>query len=160
MRAREFCTNNINESLNQPFKLVGGDDDGYSDEITTWAKLPDGTDLDIRFKQENKNYNDWDVDFRRGDSMLKTGQGLAQQIFATVLEAIRQFIKKVRPDKISFSALKDQDETGSRQSLYVAFAKKYAAGMGYSFEISDNGPKQDYVFKKIRQGVAEGRLIK
>ena len=145
----------VTESLNQPYELVGWDDENYDDEIRTYAALPDGTHLEILFSREDEDINEWDVEFRRGDSMLKTGQGLAPQIFATVLEAIKQFVKKVKPVEIRFSAIKMQDTTGSRSSLYDALAKRYAAGLGYSFKSADDGFNRNYVFRKIRRGVTE-----
>jgi hypothetical protein len=148
----------LEESLNQPYKLIGWDDESYYDEIRAWAALPDGTYLEILFDRGESE--DWQVDFKRGDSMQKTGQGDAQRIFATVLETIRQFIKKYDPDSLSFSAIKMHDPTGSRSRLYDALAKKYAAGLGYSFNTMDDTFDRNYVFRKIQRGVADGRLIK
>ena len=40
----------VDESLDQPYKLIDWDDDGYSGEIKILAALPDGTYLEIDFK--------------------------------------------------------------------------------------------------------------
>ena len=150
--------NVIDESLNQPYKLIDWDEDIYEDEVSTWAALPDGTYLEIKFDRSDSD--DWQVEFKRDDSMQKTGQGDAQRIFATVLLAIKQFIKKYDPDEISFSSLKHQDETGSRESLYNALVKKYAAGLGYSLNVTDDSYHRHYLFNRIQQGVAEKKLLK
>jgi len=151
MRAREFCTNNINESLNQPYDIIEWDDD-WDNEVTAWASVPDGTDLKIEFDQSEHG---WHVSFRRGGTMEKTGQGDAQRIFATVLEAIKRFIKEYDPDEISFSSLKRQDSSGSRQSLYNALAKKYAAGLGYTLTVEEAYHLHHYLFKKIQPSITE-----
>jgi hypothetical protein len=145
----------LEESLDQPYNLIDWDQKDFGFPIKTWAALPDGTNLEIQFSQENPLVNDWEVEFDRGGSLAKTGQGLASRIFATVLAAIRQFVHKQKPNEIRFSALKDQDETGSRQRLYLALAKRYAVGMGYSFNVNDDGLHQVYIFKKIKKDVAE-----
>ena len=143
------------ESLNQPYELIDWDEDIYEDEISTWAALPDGTYLEIKFDREENLENNWQVEFKRGDSVAKTGQGDAQRIFATVLLAINEFIKKQKPDRLSFSAIKHGDEKGSRQSLYVAMAKKYAASMGYVLSVKDDIYQQHYIFNKINSGLTE-----
>ena len=142
----------LEESLNQPYDLIDWDQKDFGEPVETWAALPDGTYLEIKFNQESPAFNDWEVSFHRDDTMKKTGQGDAQRIFATVLFAIKQFINKQNPDEISFSAFKDEDETGSRQSLYKALAKKYATGLGYVLTMKDDGYHINYIFKKSSQG--------
>lgn len=150
---KKINQSSIQESLNQPYNLIDWDDESYEDEVSTWAALPDGTYLEIKFDRSDSE--DWHVEFKRDDSMQKTGQGDAQRIFATVLEAIKQFIKKYDPDEISFSSLKHQDETGSRESLYNTLVKKYAAGLGYSLNVKDDSYHRHYLLNKIQQGVTE-----
>jgi predicted nucleotidyltransferase len=145
----------LDESLAQPYNLIDWDYLDPDKPVTTWAALPDGTDLVIEFEREYPFHNDWSVGFKRGGSIAKTGQGKAPRIFATVLLAIKQFIKRQQPDELSFSAIKHEDEAGSRRSLYDALAKKYAAGLGYSLNVKDDTYQQHYIFKKIKPEVAE-----
>jgi hypothetical protein len=158
MRAKEFIIDlsKLNESLNQPYNLIDWYQEDFGEPLKTWAALPDGTNLEINFNKESPLYNDWDVDFYRGGTIKKTGQGDQQRIFATVLSAIQQFINNQQPNEIRFSAIKHEDETGSRQKLYTALAKKYAAGLGYALSTKDDAYHQHYIFKKIKKDVAEG----
>jgi hypothetical protein len=141
----------VEESLNQPYNLIDWDQVDFGQPITTWAALPDGTYLEIEFNQESPAFNDWEVSFHRDDTMNLTGQGDAYRIFATVLFAIRKFVIDQNPDEISFSAFKNKDETGSRQSLYTALAKRYATSLGYTFSTKEDAYHQHYIFRKIRQ---------
>jgi predicted nucleotidyltransferase len=141
----------LEESLNQPYNLIDWDQVDFGQPITTWAALPDGTYLEIEFNQESPAFNDWEVSFHRDDTMNLTGQGDAYRIFATVLFAIRKFVIDQNPDEISFSAFKNKDETGSRQSLYTALAKRYATSLGYTFSTKEDAYHQHYIFRKIRQ---------
>lgn len=141
----------VEESLNQPYNLIDWDQVDFGQPITTWAALPDGTYLEIEFNQESPAFNDWEVSFHRDDTMNLTGQGDAYRIFATVLFAIRKFVIDQNPDEISFSAFKNKDETGSRQSLYTALAKRYATNLGYTFSTKEDAYHQHYIFRKIRQ---------
>lgn len=141
----------IYESLTQPYELIDWDQVDFGQPITTWAALPDGTYLEIEFNQESPAFNDWEVSFHRDDTMNLTGQGDAYRIFATVLFAIRKFVIDQNPDEISFSAFKNKDETGSRQSLYTALAKRYATNLEYTFSTKEDAYHQHYIFRKIRQ---------
>jgi len=141
----------IYESLTQPYELIDWDKEDFSESVKTWAALPDGTYLEIDFDQESPDLNDWTVTFHRDDTMDLTGQGDAYRIFATVLFAIRKFVIDQNPDAISFSAFKNKDETGSRQSLYTALAKRYANSLGYIFSTKEDAYHQHYIFRKIRQ---------
>lgn len=141
----------LEESLNQPYELIDWDQEDFSESVKTWAALPDGTYLEIDFEQESPDLNDWTVSFHRDDTMDLTGQGDAYRIFATVLFAIRKFVIDKNPDEISFSAFKNKDETGSRQSFYTALAKRYATSLGYTFSSKEDAYHQHFIFRKIRQ---------
>ena len=143
--------NGLEESLNQPYNLIDWDQKDFGEPITTWAALPDGTYLEIEFVQEDPRYDDWTVIFHRDDTTDLTGQGDEYRIFATVLFAIRKFVIDKNPDEISFSAFKNKDETGSRQSLYTALAKRYATSLGYTFSSKEDAYHQHFIFRKIRQ---------
>ena len=120
MRASEFIT----ESLNQPYKMKWEKSD-YGD-MDALVKLPDGSPLSIMFNKHTDFTHDpgaetWHVEFYRNNSQDVTGEGDQQRIFATVLEAIRKFVKKVKPKTISFSAAKNEEpgtKVYSRANLY------------------------------------------
>ena len=100
------------------------------------VKLPDGTNLSIMFNSEGDD--EWQIEFYRNNSQEVTGEGDAQRIFATVLNAIQQFIKKQNPGRIRFSATKDDNnDNQSRAKLYNRLVQRYANSWGYSVDISD-----------------------
>jgi hypothetical protein len=81
----------------------------------------------------------WEIIFSRitsGRSSTElTGEGDQMRIFATVIAAIKEFIKKENPKYMDFSAAKDdpklaaKDKTvlQSREKLYARFVKRYFA---------------------------------
>jgi hypothetical protein len=110
-----------------PFKLVykGG---GSVESIT---KLPDKTTLRIVFSSKNQPEGQWELFFTRGETTGLTGKGDQQRIFATVLKAIAEFVEKKSPNKIVFTADKD-DESTSRMKLYDRLVSRFAGDIGYS----------------------------
>jgi len=76
---------------------------------------------------------------------------------STVLTAIQKFIKKAKPRIITFSAVKDDDPSGSRSSLYDRLVQRYANGLGYSLDRRQVSDKVAYVLtKKDKKAVNEG----
>jgi hypothetical protein len=100
------------------------------------------------------------VSFWRNNSQEVTGEGDAQRIFATVLAAIQQFLKQEQPANISFSAVKEDDPTGSRSKLYNKLVQRYAANWGYHARSFDHDDKVEFELTKIRQNVDEDELVK
>ena len=97
------------------------------------ATLDDGTYLSIMFNKEDDG--DYTIEFHRNHSQDVTGEGDAQRVFATVLTAIQQFIQQQHPERIRFSATKDEDPNGSRTKLYNRLVRRYANSWGYSVDI-------------------------
>lgn len=145
MRITEIIT----EAFSQPYAL-DWEESEYGD-IDAYTKLPDGTQLSIMFNKDNDT-DSWMVEFYRGNSQEVTGEGDAYKIFATVLEAIKEFISKKDPEFIRFSATKDVEpgqNAQSRSKLYTTMVKRYANSLGYSVEISDQGSTTIYELSKI-----------
>jgi hypothetical protein len=141
-------TDIILEAFDQPygFKWEHGDYGDY-DALT---RLPDGTNLSIMFSHED---DEWQVEFYRNNSQDVTGAGDAQRVFATVLEAIRQFIEMEDPERVRFSAAKDIEpgqKSLSRSNLYSSLVQRYARTWGYSAEENDFGNRTVYSLEKIR----------
>jgi len=89
-----------------------------------------GRSIDISFVQIRPDITE--IEFQRGGSFDVTGRGDAPQVFATVLEAIKQYLSKQQPKIIIFSA-----KEGSRYSLYQSLVKRFAGASGYQqFDIS------------------------
>ena len=156
----------VAEAFDQPYKGKWEKSD-YGD-VDMLAKLPDGTNLSIMFNQEYGDEGEEvvQVEFYRNNSQDVTGEGDAQRIFATVLDAIQKYIKKYKPQRLSFSASKavdmDADDNSaqfnpeSRAKLYDRLVQRYSKALGYRAFRADNGDIVIYELSRIKQGVAEG----
>jgi hypothetical protein len=165
MRANEFIT----EAFDNPYKGKWEKSDYGDVDLNT--KLPDGTNLSIMFnnQQDDDGQEVVQVEFYRNNSQEVTGEGDAQRIFATVLNAIQKYIKKYKPSKLSFSASKATDPTiyyepdqpqpnpESRAKLYDRLVQRYAKAWGYRAFRADNGDLVIYELSRLKQGVAEGK---
>jgi hypothetical protein len=144
MRAREF----IIESFNQPYPLRW--EQGEHGDYDALARLDGGTNLSIMFNNEGDG--EWQVEFYRNNSQSVTGEGDAYRIFATVLSAIQQFIKKEQPWRIMFTASKDGDpnqSSESRAKLYNSLVARYARAWGYDEYSEDHGDLVTYELTKL-----------
>jgi GNAT superfamily N-acetyltransferase len=159
----------MNEAFDQPYKGKWEKSDYGDVDLNT--KLPDGTYLNIMFNQEYDGDGNevTQVEFHRNNSQEVTGEGDAQRIFATVLDAIQKYIKKYKPQKLSFSASKsvdmDADDNGakfnpeSRAKLYDRLVQRYSKAWGYRAFRADNGDIVIYELSRLKQGVAESKTV-
>jgi ribosomal protein S18 acetylase RimI-like enzyme len=161
-------TFNVDEAFDNPYKGKWEKSE-YSDSVDMLVKLPDGTNLSIMFNME---YDDEGnevvlVEFHRNNSQDVTGEGDAQRIFATVLDAIQKYIKKYKPQKLSFSASKSVDMDAddveqfnpeSRAKLYTRLVQRYAGAWGYQSQHSDEGDVVIYQLTRA-QGLAEAKTV-
>lgn len=143
----------VAEAFDQPYKLKWEKSD-YGD-VDALATLQDGTSLSIMFNLADKLENNWGVEFYRNNSQAATGEGDAQRVFATVLAAIGQFIKKKKPNTLFFTAVKEEDPTGSRAKLYDRLVQRYATGLGYDLKKVDYPEQTGYKLTRQEQGVTE-----
>lgn len=145
--------NEISEAFDKPyaFNWQRGDHGDYD----IFIKLPDGSPLNIAFNLEGDD--GWHVAFDRGHSQEITGEGDAQRIFATVLYAIQQFIGKVHPEKLYFSASKDVEpgqNPESRARLYERMVHRYAESLGYDVVVDGRRGHATFILNR-KHGVAE-----
>ena len=168
VQGKKVKTDNMAEAFDQPYKTKSEKSD-YGD-VDMLAKLPDGTNLSIMFNQEYGDEGEEvvQVEFYRNNSQEVTGEGDAQRIFATVIDAIQKYIKKYKPQRLSFSASKavdmDADDNGanfnpeSRAKLYDRLVQRYSKALGYRAFRADNGDIVIYELSRIKPGVAEEQL--
>jgi hypothetical protein len=137
------------EAFNAPYPMTW---EHSKDSHDALVKLPDGTNLSIMFSKEYMfgDEEDWHVEFWRNNSQEVTGEGDAQRVFATVLNAIQQFIKTENPERIRFSASKDQ-EADSRTNLYGSLVRRYANAWGYEVDSSEYGGSTVFNFYKLHE---------
>ena len=154
----------LSEAFDQPYKTKSEKSE-YGD-VDMLAKLPDGSNLSIMFNQEYGDEGEevTQVEFYRNNSQEVTGEGDAQRIFATVLDSIQKYIKKYKPQKLSFSASKEVDMDAdnvekfnpeSRAKLYDRLVQRYSRAWGYRAFRADTGSIVRYELSRLKPGVAE-----
>jgi hypothetical protein len=169
----------VAESLDQPYSIDWEDnpnDDSwrrnpdYPTEVYAHATLVDGTPLHIFFVKLNiedlRDNGDWDIEFSRNNNHEVTGEGDEKRIFATVLVAIQQFVKKYKPNSITFSAdtrpppgpAGTRVNPQSRAKLYNTMVQRYASPAGYRFQRRQGHDKITYLLQRATSGVVEGQL--
>jgi hypothetical protein len=142
----------LNELFEQKFELTELFDKPYPYTLvikTISARatitLPDNTRLIVSLR--NRGGSEWDLIFERGGSMEATKAGDQYKIFATVLAVVKEFIGKVKPEKITFGA--DKTESDSRVSLYNRMVTRFAKSLGYSFESHEKYGAVYYTLTRI-----------
>jgi putative chitinase len=148
----------IVEGFDQPYPLKW--QKGDHGDLDALARLPDGSPLSIMFNQQQNDDGDesTQVEFYRNNSQEVTGEGDAQRIFATVLAAIQQYIKKRKPASLTFSASKEVDpdqNSESRAKLYDRLVQRYSRAWGYRAFRADNGNLVMYELSRLKPRVAE-----
>jgi len=156
----------INESLDQPYKILRWEKGDYGD-VDAIARLDDGTFLSIMFNKgfsQDTKEEAWSVEFYRNNSQEKTGEGDQQRVFATVLSAVQTFVSdrvpgakgKYKPNKVYFSASKevkpdeDQRKAMTRARLYDSLVQRYARALGFRAFRADTGNKVMYELSRIK----------
>jgi len=84
-----------------------------------------------------------------------------------VIDSIQKYIKKYKPQRLSFSASKavdmDADDNGaqfnpeSRAKLYDRLVQRYSKALGYRAFRADNGDIVIYELSRLKPAVAEGK---
>jgi len=107
---------------------------------------------------QNTGEGEWDVDFLRGGSAAITGEGQANQVFTTVLDALRDFTQKHKPHSLSFAVAKNElratdlsYRSGSRLKLYRSLIKRFAPQMGYKVVFSSDVGSVNHFFLLHRE---------
>jgi len=147
---------NILEAFDQAYNFRKLDGPNETKHVYTFT-TNEGSGLEVMFLLNNKEREEWYVDFTRGvvgrdrskEKFNVTGEGDAFRIFATILEIFRDFIKQVQPLRIYFSV--DNTES-SRIKLYDRMITRFANKMGYRLigKENDNVLSINYTLQKIK----------
>jgi GNAT superfamily N-acetyltransferase len=154
----------LKEAFDQPYPLTWEKSEA-DESVDALARLPDGSNLSIMFNQDldDEGQGIYSVEFWRNHSQEVTGEGDAQRVFATVLAAIEQFIKKRNPEQLYFSANKDVEpgqKAGSRSNLYTSLVRRYASALGYEADVSDFAGSTTYkLYRLNEQQVQEVTIV-
>ena len=149
----------IVEAFDKPYEILRWEKGDFGD-VDAIARLDDNTFLSIMFNKgvsKDSKEEAWSVEFYRNNSQEVTGEGDAQRVFATVISAMQTFIKKYKPNRITFTASKEVEQGQNAQSrarLYDSLVQRYARTWGFRAFRADTGNKVIYELNRI-QPVAE-----
>ena len=124
MKAKEFLPELFNPNKALPLK--------WTDLTQARAQLPDGRYLIVNFRPVDPKDPDWagqpwSIEFSVGDDFEMTGGGAVSTIFATVIEAVKYFLKGFG----SIPALYFTAEEQSRAKMYDTLAKRVSKQLGW-----------------------------
>ena len=125
MRANDFLIELFDQPY--PYTWVSREKGEWIGRFTT----DDRSVVDVVFESYKPPYNNWEVDFSRGESFDIIGYGDQFKIFTTVLNMIMEFLNIEEPDTLLF----DTDAEKSRIKLYSVMVKKFAAKAQYTYDI-------------------------
>ena len=144
----------LNEAFNRPYRYTKH---RLFKGHTVYRFVPDDkTEVDVIFKEDEISDDEsvWRVSFERNMRQDMTGEGDAMRIFATVIDIIKDFTKKEKPQEMTFSAVKPdwfEIELGdkpnvisSREKLYKRLVKRYASSMGYDYKVDPRKGATDF----------------
>ena len=135
MRATEFLAELFDPKKARPFK--------WTSLTQARAHLSDGRYLIVNFiplDKENMNAAPIAIEFSVGDDFEMTGGGNVHEIFATVIEVIKYFLKGFRNTPALYFTAEEQ----SRAKMYDTLSKRVAKQMGWHvgpYEEMVNDPK-------------------
>jgi len=145
----------LDEAFDKPYKFRK--QELYKGYIVYRFIADDKSEIDVLFK-ENEISDDestWDVTFERGGSTEVTGEGDAMRVFATVIDVLKDFTKKEKPQELTFSAEKPawavdagKGQKGSREKLYKKLVQRYAGRMGYKYTTRSDNRATDFMLVK------------
>ena len=147
----------LTEAFNRPYKF--SKQKLYKGYFVYRFFTSDRSEVDVLFKEneisDEESY--WVVNFERDGRQDQTGEGDAMRIFATVIEILKDFTKKEKPQEIGFSAEKPASritlphdhpnrskEMGSREKLYKKLVQRYAGRMGYKYSTKTDYNATDF----------------
>ena len=152
----------LTEAFDKPYKFTK--QKLYKGFVVYRFFTADRSEVDVLFKEneisDEESY--WVVNFERDGRQDQTGEGDAMRIFATVIDILKDFTKKDKPQEIGFSAEKPAErltlphdhpkrskEMGSREKLYKKLVQRYAGRMGYKYSAQSDYNATD--FKLVRK---------
>ena len=140
-------------------RIIGSKDTRY------YFKTDDGETMVVRFNisrttsksspgDSSKDLYKTGVDFFNDKAFntgrhKMTGLGDAMKIMSTVLDIIKDSIKKMNYDEIHFYADKAEgEETTGRVKLYKKMVKRFASELGYNSKEKDEGRDISFILTK------------
>ena len=124
---------------------------------TVYATKVEDAYIELTYRPVSKGVY---ISFTRGGVMSVTGEGSQNKIFGAVINHIKQWAAKNKPEQIMFSAFKPRtgafgSQDSTRSGLYRKIVQRFANQNGYEYDVEDTGNEDTFILK--RQGVAEGK---
>ena len=141
----------LEEAFDKPYKFRRKK--LYTGFYTYTFVADDKSEIDVLFREHELYHGSstWSVNFERNQRMDVTGEGDAMRIFATVIDILKDFVKKDKPEELLFSAEKPEwlrdkrnGKLGSREKLYKKLVQRYAGPMGYKFTTQTDNSATDF----------------
>ena len=147
----------LTEAFDKPYKFRKKK--LYKGFFTYQFVTDDKSQVEVLFREHELSDAEsvWSVNFERNGDTRATGEGDAMRIFATVIEVIKDFTKKEKPQELTFSAEKPawrmnlhhkdpkrSKEMGSREKLYKKLVQRYAGQMGYKYTTQSDYSATDF----------------
>lgn len=142
------------ESLDNPYEITYDAVSARFVEATSYTQ--EGDEINFYATQMYTEKDVWGVEFTVDGSIGLRGRGNQQQIFATVLQFMKDFIKMKNPSYIVFESAKSPTARDSRSSLYNKLIIKYASSLGYETDKITTDEFSTY-FALKRKGLQEGK---
>ena len=114
----------------------------------------DNKDVKIEYHSMEDNFSKVSVSFMVDGEWDVTGGGSAMRIFGAVINNMKQFVSKVKPNFIAFTAIKvgntadNDDEYTTRSNLYKRMVIRFANNSGYSYDFQEQGHFDRFVLIK------------
>lgn len=114
----------------------------------------DNKDVKIEYHSMDDNFSKVSVSFMVDGEWDVTGGGSAMRIFGAVINNMKQFVSKVKPNFVAFTAIKvgntasNDDEYTTRSNLYKRMVIRFANNLGYSYDFQEQGHFDRFVLIK------------
>lgn len=147
LKFNSVVENSVVEAFDTDVEWVSEPGPGGS---TVYAAKIEDAYIEITYKPlDNGVY----VSFTRGGRMSVTGEGNQNKIFGAVINHMKKWADKNKPEKIMFSAFKpntgafgSQDTT--RSGLYSKMVQRFASQNGYDYSVEDTGSEDTFILTK------------
>lgn len=118
-----------------------------------FSSIIDNKEVKLEYHSMDDNFNKVSVSFMVDGEWDVTGGGSAMRIFGAVINNMKQFVSKVKPNFIAFTAIKvghtaDNDEYTTRSNLYKRMVIRFADNSGYSYDFQERGHFDRFVLIK------------
>jgi hypothetical protein len=150
----------LTETFDRPFPVSETRRIGYGPttiEVRYHAVVDGGQNLIIDITKINQG---WEINFMLDDSLELTHAGKPYRILATVVQAVRQFLKwhmetfEMLP--LKFDVVSKTSE-GKRDAVYSAMMKRF--GKEYGYKISGTEVSNRFAPKEFQRTVTTAKLI-